>query len=449
MPISIPLEEPEFFGSRFVVRIYPPRSQGKWGTGFLLTTRIVATCYHVVRDAGEGVLISRGDQATGGTPYTWLDDASTFQDSDQDVAFLILKEPLTCSVEAYPALVRSVTRNFVHHGEMALRSLPYGIMSCGYLQSGLKYSPTTIDQPVSNQQGVVDWMRIRESHRPGESGGPVWLLPPRGLPKVAEDWNPGVVLGMMAQGAGRSTPRNPVSGGSPHSFIVTSDTLLELRDRLIGSFNIDEEHKQLLREIREIDAAKVGTWLPLLLGDPVSTLEKPRDREVRLLFGMVRLAAYTGRIVGHRTSPSREPRRHHGRRTTQTEAHLRLDDGRELCFRYSVPPLEVDPIRDGHRVTVVYATNREGTRGGVASIHAHQTGELARSDSKSLRKTIVGPVKNAAWLFSMVLILLFAGRLDPHPPLVLLSLITFSYTCTTLETWALRKAVAELNPSKK
>lgn len=258
MTTQAPIDPAEDFRDRFVVRVEDPeRPKDHWGTGMLLAPRVVATCRHVVeRLLGTKVRVRLDDRSALALARTWPDDDQDHpRDTDQDVALLLLEEPIVPDETAYPALVLGMGAATHRRLESVLSDDPDGLVSCGYQRGGPKLTRASIDSVTRNQEGVIDWVRLDQSHRKGESGGPIWLVPPTALPAGADRWRPGLVLGLVAQGA-----KGVASGGPPHSFAVTTDTLHTLRTALHDSAELPEAHRQALDEIRTVPADKAARW---------------------------------------------------------------------------------------------------------------------------------------------------------------------------------------------
>lgn len=293
MSSSTPTAWPEDFCERFVVRVrFGVGLPDGWGTGVLVGPRVVATCRHVatrfdkklgrvclsndeVRAVVSGWAEVDGDDEDADEPS---DKSLAREDLDQDVAFLLLEEPLGNEREEYPALVEGMSAALHRRIAPQLREDLERLMSAGFQRAGIKLTHASIDEITWSTSGVVDWSRLEQSHRQGESGGPVWLVPPPELPASASGWRPGVVLGLLAQGIGREG-----SGGSPHSFAVTADTLLELRralleqrETLVRSGRSSAEQMDALAAIRTVSASQVAAWLELPRTEHVSKNELRR-----------------------------------------------------------------------------------------------------------------------------------------------------------------------------
>ncbi len=272
----MPHDPLEGFLGPFIVRVdNPSRPEVPWGTGVLLGPRVVATCRHLMLGLdGSRACVHLADVAVGATIVTWPDEGHPRRlDPDQDVAFLLLDDPLGPQNCPYPALIRGMSSAAHRRIEAALADEPDMLMSCGHQRGGPKLTRTSIDSVTCNREGLVDWMRLGQSHRKGESGGPIWLIPPDPLPERAAPWRPGLILGLVAQGARDEAPGRTPSGGPPHSFAVTSDTLLALRDALCEAGGLSKAHCRDLDELRTLSAAKAADWAELSLDDVVTPAE--------------------------------------------------------------------------------------------------------------------------------------------------------------------------------
>lgn len=119
---------------------------------------------------------------------------------------------------------------------------------------------------------------------------------------------------------------------------------------------------------------------------------------VQLLFGSVLLTAYRGTVLEQRVDVSTEmsisgggghistsvtghvyghinPVQSHTTTTTHSELFLRLDDGREVLLRSSVPFRQSSPLRAGHRVTMIWASTKNNSQGVLASAYVHSMGQ--------------------------------------------------------------------------
>ncbi len=251
------------FRDRFVVRVeHLDRPQELLGSGVLLTPTVVATCRHVLAGLEESkARVRLGTKSVGVILVTWPDDGEEHRrDPDQDVAFLLLDGPLGPEAGPFPALVRGSSSATHDRLAIVLADEPDMLMSCGHQRGGPKLARASIDSFTRNHEGCVDWVRLGQSHRKGESGGPVWLVPPETLPDQAASWQPGLVLGLIAQSARDEAPGRTPSGGPPHSFAVTSDTLLALRDALCERRELSNSQLGILAEIRTIPAARAADW---------------------------------------------------------------------------------------------------------------------------------------------------------------------------------------------
>lgn len=323
------LASPENFRDCFVVRVqFSELREDGWGTGVLLAPRVVATCRHVTKsfdqDNGRVML---GSSAAGAVAVTWPNQAAadtSHEDSDRDVAFLFLDRPLGPVGTMYPGLSSKMTST--SYDQLKPRRKEYRTMSCGFQFAEPKITPVTIDNETWGRSGVVDWSRLAQSYRQGSSGGPIWLTPPKKPRSIADAINPGLVLGLIAQGA-----ITKGSGGPPNSFAVMSDTLVELLRALQGDPLTTPEQAKLLGEVRVIEAEQVI---------------RPRDRQLFpagvAALGIVAVSAYgllspsSPRIV---TQPT-------GNRT----CHVELDGGtlEGLCGRSGAGTAKIDvPGRPG------------------------------------------------------------------------------------------------------
>lgn len=238
------------FVRRFVVQVH----QGV-GVGLLLSPRVIATCRHVVKSepwsasAEVGVVsdvkVSR-DGATESAKVMALERRTMYD----DVALLVLKEPLGPDAGPFPALVSGMDDSAFHRLKRMLDRREEPLRIGGVAHSGRKLSSAYLEiGEIDVDLGYVDWYQLRGSTPKGRSGGPLWLVPPRSA--GAPTWSPGVVLGLVAQGANQAG-----GGGPPHSFGVTSDSLLELRRRLREAPGASDA-VAALSSIRTVDATAV------------------------------------------------------------------------------------------------------------------------------------------------------------------------------------------------
>jgi len=272
----MPIDPMEGFLGRFIVRIdNPARPEEPWGTGVLLGPQVVATCRHLMMGLDDArAWVRLADVGVGATMVTWPDDGHERRiDPDQDVGFLLLDDPLGSPHCSYPALIRGMSSSAHRRLEAVLAAEPDMLMSCGHQRGGPKLTRASIDSVTFDREGLVDWMRLCQSHRKGESGGPIWLIPPEPLPERAAPWRPGLVVGLVAQGARDEAPGRTPSGGPPHSFAVTSDTLLALRDALCEAGGLPKARCRDLGELRTLPAGKVVDWAELPLDDVVTPAE--------------------------------------------------------------------------------------------------------------------------------------------------------------------------------
>ncbi|MEM9462852.1 MAG: trypsin-like peptidase domain-containing protein [Myxococcota bacterium] len=431
-----------------------------WGTGVLLGPRVVATCHHVVARAFDrNVSVRLGEVSCRGKTYSWpLGD-----EDDEDVAFIVLDtSPLTPAPPSrgYPTLISGITTTFIRTlGEIA-DEIEDALVCCGYRNDRLGIIRAHMDYGAQNQQGLVTHVRLDEGHVPGESGGPVLLLPPRGNLQNATRWSPCLTLGLLAQGARKAPAGQPKSYGSVKSFFVTSNALLRLRDELIMGDTLDEEHGPLLAELKHIPATSVVAWLPLLRGEPPEPDPncdyKARGyytQTVRLLAGAgpIVLNVYVGKVIHHRVWHVRATTsRGIPLVTTNVELLLLLRDKREKYLTYSVQEVGVsgsipltNSLRAGHRVTIVWATDQKFRRGVVAACYVRQMQRTLAHPPRYVMKSLVGPIDLFKWSCLGILVATIVTFFMPHRRLVTLLYLLGLFVYVQYEQRILKRAIHE------
>ena len=151
---------------------------------------------------------------------------------------------------------------------------------------------------------------------------------------------------------------------------------------------------------------------------------------VSLVVGSIDLTAYTGTVIDRdvqtahqvtgsggggwigpslidgRTVGRIDPVRIQTTVTTQTTLYLRLDDGREQYFRFSTNSLDSTPIRRGHRVTLIWASNRTHRQTMPVSVYIHQFGTRVQLSSPfSLRTLRLSRFKQICLLLALLVLI--------------------------------------------
>lgn len=456
--VQPPLAPASSFADQFVVRIDTEDApEAGWGTGVLLGPRVVATCRHVVAVMLEdAVRVRLGTQAARGIPLSW----PRGHERDHDVAFVLLDEPLGSTGQLYPALVLELDDDLVHAVATGLRGVRNALVACGHQPAGPVLTRATIDYGTRNRNERTQHVRLDESHQAGESGGPVWLVTPQALPSAAREWSPGVVLGVLAQGASTPVAGRPASMGAPKSFFVTSNALLELRDALCSSpGELSMQQRADLSALRVLHARHVEAWLPLLRGEPIArsfdwqtgqwTSVPLPTKTLHLPLGSVHLTAYTGKVLDVAISTSQSQSGGRSTNTVHMNVLLRLDDGREEHLSSSLSNIDpgrtvVSMLRAGHRVTLVWATSDRGRQALVASCYVHQIQRRFYYGARFVRGTLVGWATQLAWLAVLLGVSLYLRLVHPHSWGWSIVWWMFMVAFPLLEAWVVQRSIDSL-----
>lgn len=251
------------FAARFVVRVETDDpSPASWGSGVLLGPTLVGTCRHAVEagasggsSAGDPFLRARVTMAGRTVGAGVL--ACPHEGLYDDVALLVLDEPLAGADGPWPLLLTGMTAELVGRLRALLGHELSLFSSFVTTTAATKTGTLGLRKHETNREGLVDWYQLDGGHPQGSSGGPVWL----------PSQDTGLVLGLLAQGA-----REPGSGGPPHAFAVASDTLCTLARRLLDESPSVPE-RAALAELLTLDAHEA-----------IASLERNTDerRDVRL-----------------------------------------------------------------------------------------------------------------------------------------------------------------------
>lgn len=321
---------------RFGVRVMTSDGVDGLGSGVLLAPHVVATCRHVVEDPPEGppqdrtkvferVTVSRAD---GRSVLACVKTVPRVGYYD-DVAFLLLDEPLAAADDPYPALLSGVTGHAWAKLHVLLREDYEALCSCGFFGAELRTTALTLDDGHdAGAKRLVEWYPIKQSHGQGRSGGPVWLVP---SPADANGsaWGSGLVIGLVVQSP---SPREWVLGHLG-TYAVASGMLLGLRDRLcegeVGTLN--DVHRWALLGLRVVDPGQAIALLERRAQDQPASSRPEQGRRVAEP-GWNDRPQPVSPFPGHAAQPA---------------------DAREL------PMLIVSARREGDRVRLSYRTGQD------------------------------------------------------------------------------------------